>query len=63
MEEKKLQEVLVTLEGMSRNDWARIKMFVDHYYSSKANEIKFDDFELVERMKKSAPIPIHPLSE
>ena len=63
MEEKKLQEVLKTLEGMNRNEWAQIKMFVDHYYSSKANEIKFDYFELVEKMKKAAPFSIHPLSE
>jgi hypothetical protein len=58
MEEKKLQKVLATLEGMNHNEWAQIKMFVDHYYSSKANEIKFDDFELMERMKKTMPFPI-----
>lgn len=58
MEDKKLQEVLATLEGMDQNDWAKIKMFVDQYYSSKANEIKFDDFELIEKMKKTMPFPI-----
>lgn len=52
MNQKKLDQLTDSLNGMTQSEWSRIKQHVDMLYSSKAAKVQFDDSELLEKNLK-----------
>lgn len=48
LSEEKIEQVLSSISGLTKNQWSNIKSAVDYIYNEKAAKIKFDSHSEIE---------------